>query len=252
MSLIFFSSVSIYICEKSSSLCSFTKRLVHENRVCHQNTLCGKKIRWGWVSDTVWCSSCQGLVDNLTAVAWRIQNQHIYLNGTRIDLSWCLKYIFVPSLGSSILIASCDIQYSWWNGNEAEMILGRNHLILYSILNCKILPSRFGQCCLEQTISLYIIFLNFVFKRLKHFINNFWFWWYVIQQPLAKIFNLLHTHSKDILCLLHVFCSKFLIFCLVFNAILMVSKVLVVILEWDRLESAHQRCYFFVLLILSL
>ena len=32
----------------------------------------------------------------------------------------------------------------------------------------------------------------------------------------------------------------------------MASKVLVVKLEWDRLESAHHRCYFFVLLMLSL
>ena len=32
----------------------------------------------------------------------------------------------------------------------------------------------------------------------------------------------------------------------------MVSKVLVVKPEWDRLELAHQTCYFFVLLILSL
>ena len=37
-------------------------------RLLRQNTLCDNKIRWGCVSDTVWCSSCQGLVDMLTAV----------------------------------------------------------------------------------------------------------------------------------------------------------------------------------------
>ena len=67
----------------------------------------------------------------------------------------------------------------------------------YSILNRKILQSRFGLCWLEQTISLLIHFCNFVFKRLKNFVNHFWFWWYVIQQPLANIFNLLHIHSKE-------------------------------------------------------
>ena len=40
------------------------------------------------------------------------------INGTRVDLLWVLKDIFHPSLGSSIFIASCDLQYSWWDAND--------------------------------------------------------------------------------------------------------------------------------------
>ena len=58
---------------------------------------------------------------------------------------------------------------------------------------------------MEQSISLFIKFLNVVFKRLKHFVNHFWFRWYIIQQPFTKIFNLLHTLVKI-----------FFIFCLTF------------------------------------
>ena len=73
----FFSSVSIYFCATSSSLNSFKRQLVVGNRGCRENTLYGNKIRWRCVSDTAWCSSCQGLVDMLTAVVGWIQNQHI-------------------------------------------------------------------------------------------------------------------------------------------------------------------------------
>ena len=46
-------------------------KLVIENRVYRQNTLCGNKIRWGCVSITNWCSSSQGFVGRLIAVVWR-------------------------------------------------------------------------------------------------------------------------------------------------------------------------------------
>ena len=46
--------------------------------VYRQNTLSCNKIRWECVSDTAWCSTSQGLIGMLTAVVWRIQNQHIY------------------------------------------------------------------------------------------------------------------------------------------------------------------------------
>ena len=50
------------------------------------------------------------------------------INGTCIDLSWSLKYTFVPSLGSSILIASCDLQYSWWDANDISVWKVLRHL----------------------------------------------------------------------------------------------------------------------------
>ena len=40
------------------------------------------------------------------------------INVTRIDLLWFLKVIFDPSLGRTIFIASCDLQYSWWDAND--------------------------------------------------------------------------------------------------------------------------------------
>ena len=47
-------------------------------------------------------------------------------------------------------------------------------------------------CVGWNKVSLFsYMFFNFVFKRLKHFVNHFWFWRYVIQQPFTKIFNLL-------------------------------------------------------------
>ena len=102
------------------------------------------------------------------------------------------------------------------------------------MLNREILQRRFGLCWLKQSIPLFIHFFNFIFKSLKHFVNHFWFWWYVIKQQFTKIFNLLF------------------IYCLSFVVPFDGSKVLDVKLEWDHSESTHQICYFFVLLVLLL
>ena len=73
------------------------------------------------------------------------------------------------------------------------------------MLNRKVFQCRFGPYWLEQGIPLFIHFFNFVFKRLKHFVNHFWFWWYVIQQPFNKIFNLLHSPSNEFFGILLIF-----------------------------------------------
>ena len=45
--------------------------------------------------------------------------------------------------------------------------------------------------------SCYIVFFNYIFKRFESFINHFWFWWYIIQQPITKIFDLLHAFVNE-------------------------------------------------------
>ena len=73
------------------------------------------------------------------------------------------------------------------------------------ILNRKVLQSRFGLYWLEQSIPLFDNFFNFVFERLDHFVNHFWFWRYVILQPFTKICNLLHALSNEIFFILLIF-----------------------------------------------
>ena len=90
----------------------------------------------------------------------------------------------------------------------------------------------------ESQSSSKQIWIVMVFKRLKHCVNHFGFWWYVIQQPFTKFFSLLHTLREEIV---YVF--------LISTRYLMVPKVMVVKLVWDRLKSTHQICSFFVLLI---
>ena len=69
----------------------------------------------------------------------------------------------------------------------------------------KLFQRRFWLFQLEGSISLFIHFFNCVFERLEHFVNHFWFWWNVIQQPITKILNLLHTLSNEIFYILLAF-----------------------------------------------
>ena len=96
--------------------------------------------------------------------------------------------------------------------------------------------------CVGWNKVSYRTFFNIGFKRLKHFVNHFWVWWYVIQQLFTKMSNILRTLSNNFFWYIAKLSSWYL----------MISKVLVVKLEWDDLESTHQLCYFFVLLILPL
>ena len=41
---------------------------------------------------------------------------------------WFWKDIFDPSSGSSILIASYDLQYSWWDANDFSELKVLRHL----------------------------------------------------------------------------------------------------------------------------
>ena len=96
------------------------------------------------------------------------------------------------------------------------MILGRNNLIL--------LFDTESQNSSKQILSVlvgtnYLSFhkcFNFVFKRLKHFVNHFSFWWYVIQQPLIKSLIFCIPVVKKFVVFCMIFVAKFLIFCLTF------------------------------------
>ena len=81
------------------------------------------------------------------------------------------------------------------------MIRGRIHLIL--LFDSESQNSE----RLIWTVLVFVHLFNFGFKRLKHFVNHFWFWWYVIQQPFTKIFNLFHALSNEIF----VFCLTFVV-----------------------------------------
>ena len=72
------------------------------------------------------------------------------------------------------------------------MILGRNHLIL--------LFDTESQNSSKQIWSVLVgtNYLSFHIFFKKHFLKDFLFWWYVIQQPFTEIFYHLHTFSKDI------------------------------------------------------
>ena len=98
------------------------------------------------------------------------------------------------------------------------MILDRMHFIhlfdtVSQTFSTQILTLSIGR----KYLSFHTCF-NFVFERVEHFVNYFWFWWYVIQQPITKIFDLLHTLSEEIFCRLQVFCSEIFLFCLTFVA----------------------------------
>ena len=64
-------------------------------------------------------------------------------------------------------------------------------------------------CVGWSKLWLFINFVNFVFKRLMHCVNHFW--WHVIQQLFTKIVNLLHTPPPIV--------KKLCMFCLFFHAI---------------------------------
>ena len=66
----------------------------------------------------VWLAYC-GVKDSKSAYT---------INVTRIDLVWFLKDIFDPFSGSSILIASYDLQYSWWDANDFSELNVLKHL----------------------------------------------------------------------------------------------------------------------------
>ena len=86
------------------------------------------------------------------------------------------------------------------------MILGHIHLILLFDTELQNSSKQIWTILVETKYPSFIHLPNFVFERVNHFVNHFLFWRYVIQQPLTKIFNLLHFLSKEI----------FLIFCLSF------------------------------------
>ena len=52
----------------------------------------------------------------------------IYNKWAHIDLLWFLKDIFDPFSGSSFLIASNDLQYSWWDANDFSELKVLRHL----------------------------------------------------------------------------------------------------------------------------
>ena len=122
------------------------------------------------------------------------------------------------------------------------MILSRIHLVLLFDTKSQSSSKQIWTVLVGTKYPTFRTFFNFDFKRLKHFVNYFWFWWYVIQQLFTKIFNLLHALSNAIFLYFAYFSSRYLV----------ASKVLVVNLVWDHLKSTHQRCYLFVLLILPL
>ena len=128
MSLIFCSSVSINICATSSSLKFFYKSnwflriecIVKTLYVITKSTVGGFLILLGIALVRVWLA------------CWRLWCEEfkirIYNNWTRIDLLWFLKDIFDPSSGSSIFIASYDLQYSWWEANDFSELKVLRHL----------------------------------------------------------------------------------------------------------------------------
>ena len=83
--------------------------------------------------------------------------------------------------------------------------MGRNHLILLFDTESQSSSKQIWIVLVGTKYLSFVHFFNFVFNRLKHFVNHFWFSCYVIQQTFIKIFNLLHTLVK-----------KFFIFSLTF------------------------------------
>ena len=124
MSLIFFLSVSINICATSSSLKNWFLRLECIVKTRYVVTKCAGNvflILLGVALVRVWwhVDRC-GVKDSNSAYT---------INGTRIDILRFLKDIFDPSSGSSIFIASCDLQFSWWDANDFSELKVLRHLI---------------------------------------------------------------------------------------------------------------------------
>ena len=71
------------------------------------------------------------------------------------------------------------------------MVLGHIHLILLFDTELQSSSMQIWTALVGTKYPSFHTFFNFLFKRLKHFVNHFWFWWYVIQQPFINIFNLL-------------------------------------------------------------
>ena len=61
------------------------------------------------------------------------------------------KYIFVPPLGSSILMAWCDIQYSWWDAND----LSEEKVIRHLKHTCLTWPSF--DVCKDNSLLIYLM-----------------------------------------------------------------------------------------------
>ena len=139
------------------------------------------------------------------------------------------------------------------------MILGRKHLILLFDTESHNSSKQIWSVLVGTNYLSFHKFLNFVFKRLKHFVNHFWFWWYVIQQHSPKSLIFCITIVKNLFFVLHVFAVKFLIFCLFFNAIfdslqgvgcktgvgsfgIGLSKMLIFFYKFCRFQSMYQLC----------
>ena len=74
------------------------------------------------------CTAVQHVHANMYSCGVKDSKAVYTINGTRIDLLWFLKDIFDPSSGSSIFIASCDLQYSWWEANDFSELKVLRHL----------------------------------------------------------------------------------------------------------------------------
>ena len=82
------------------------------------------------------------------------------------------------------------------------MILGRIHLIILFHAELQRFSKQIWTELIGTEYPSFRTFFNFVFKRLKRLSTTFWFWWYVIQQPFTKIFNLLF---------MFIFCLSFVV-----------------------------------------
>ena len=120
------------------------------------------------------------------------------------------------------------------------MILGRIHLIhLFDAVS--------------QTFSTQILTLSIGRKYL--FVHTFFKFCFRKTRALCqRLLVLVICNSNNQLPKSLIFCiplvKKCFVVCMFFSAKFDGPKVFVVKLEWDHSESVHQRCYFFVLLIL--
>ena len=128
MSLMFFSSVSINICATSSSFIFFYKSNWFLRIECDIKTLyvvtksaggvflipfCVAIIRVWLACWQLWCEGCKISIYNKWDSHWPIV---------------IFKRYFRSFSGSLILIASCDLQYSWWDANDLLVLKVLRHI----------------------------------------------------------------------------------------------------------------------------
>ena len=128
MSLIFFSSVSINICATSSSSFSFTKNnwflwiecIVKTFYVITKSAGGVFLIPFGVAFVRVWLTCWQLWCEGFKIYIYYKWNPH-----------WSiviLRRYFRSLFWSSIFIASCDLQYSWWDANDFSELKVLRHL----------------------------------------------------------------------------------------------------------------------------